>query len=98
MIVVSYIPMSFGYSVRFYMLDTIGFVLSAVFSPLVGEAVCRWVAGHSKKEDTEEKVKLLRKKKRTNRSRSLFLFSTLMVAAVLIMWVNVPSSAKYAYS
>ena len=98
MIVVGYIPMSFGYSVRFYMVDTIGFVLSAVFSPLVGEAVCRWVAGHSKKEGTEEKAKLWPKKKRTNRSRFSLLFSVSLVAAVLIMWVNVPSSAKYAYS
>ena len=90
--------MSFGYSVRFYMLDAIGFVLSAVFAPLVGEAVCRWVASHSKKEDTEEKAKSRPKKKRTKRSRYSFLFSVLLVAAVLIMWVNVPSSAKYAYS
>ena len=90
--------MSFGYSVRFYMLDTIGFALSAVFSPLVGEAVCRWVAGHSKKEDTEEKVKLLRKKKRTKKSWISFLFSTLMVAAVVIMWVYLLNSSKYPHS
>ena len=95
MIVVGYIPMSFGYSARFYMLDTAGFLLSAVLSPFVGEAVCRWVAGVSKKEDTEEKAKLQRKKKRTRSSRFSFLFSVLIVAAVLIAWVYVPSSAKY---
>ena len=89
--------MSFGYSVRFYMIDTIAFVLAAVLSPLFGEAVCRWVAGHSKKEDMEEKAKLRRKKKQT-KSRFSFMVSTLMVAAVLITWVNGPSSAKYAHS
>ena len=75
--------MSFGYSVRFYMIDTIAFVLAAVLSPLFGEAVCRWVAGQSKKEDMEEKAKLRRKKKRTK--ISFIMFSTLLVAAVLIM-------------
>ena len=86
-ILVGYIPMSFGYSARFYMLDTTAFVVAAVMSPLVGEAVCQWVAGKTKKEDTEQEAKLRRKKKRTKRSRFSFLFSTLMVAAVLIMWV-----------
>ena len=77
------------------MLDTTAFVVAAVMSPLVGEAVCQWVAGKTKKEDTEEKAKLRQKKKRTKRSRFSFLFSTLMVAAVLITWVYLPSSAKY---
>ena len=77
--------MSFGYNARFYMLDITGIVVAAVVSPLVGEAVCRWVAGQSKKEDTEEKTKLMRKKKRTKSSTFSFLFSTLIVAAVLIM-------------
>ena len=90
--------MSFGYSARFYMLDIAGFVLTALFSPVVGEAVCQWVAGHSKKEDTEEKAEPRRKKKRTKSSTVSFLFSTLMVAAVLITWVYVPSLAKYAHS
>ena len=87
--------MSFGYSARFHMIDIIGVALAAVLSPLLGEAVCRWVAGVTEKEDTEEKAKLRRKKKRTKRNRFSFLFSTLMVAAVLITWVYVPSSAKY---
>ena len=97
MIVIVYILTSFGYGVRYNMLDITGVALSAVVSPLVGEAVCRWVAGKTKKEDTEEKAEPRRKKKRTKRSRFSFLFSTLMVAAVLITWVYVPSSAKYAH-
>ena len=81
--------MSFGYNARFYMLDITGIVLAAVVSPLVGEAVCRWVAGQSKRENTEEKTKLRRKKKRSKSGTISFLFSTLMVALVVIMWVNI---------
>ena len=83
LIVIVNILTSFGYGVRYNMLDITGVALSAVFSPLVGEAVCRWVAGHSKKEDTEKKAKLRRKKKRTK--ISFIMFSTSLVAAVLIM-------------
>ena len=97
-ILLVYIPMSFGYSARFFMIDIAGFALSTVFAPLVGEAVSQSVAGVWNKEDTEERAKLRRKKKRTKSSRVSLLFSTLMVAAVLIMCVYGPSSAKYAHS
>ena len=78
------------------MIDIIGVALAAVLSPLLGEAVCRWVAGVTEKEDTEEKAKLRRKKKRTKRSTSSLLLSVLMAAAVLIMWVNLPRPAECA--